>query len=185
MMVERAGFSRWVHCSLDQNDNCIFGGSVLTRLEVSVPNKPYRQDVCDIVLLSPSDTWLGCHNPEQQHESVIWSLRLAGTFADHPLEPLAKAGWAGAACPGNQLFLGRFCHCPDFTDGQGRPWAVTWLRYLEGGCSWWGWEGEEGLGAARHICLCLLIFSRAPGSSGAVFLLRNFFFSGIKVTKVC
>lgn len=47
---------------------------------------------CDIVPVNPSDTWLGCHNLEQQHESVTRSLRVAETFADHPLEPLAKAG---------------------------------------------------------------------------------------------
>lgn len=47
---------------------------------------------CGIVPVNPSDTWLGCHSPEQQHESVTRSLRLAGTSADHPLEPLAKAG---------------------------------------------------------------------------------------------
>lgn len=85
--------------------HCIFGGSVLTKLEVSGMSCVLSSQQalqagreCDIVLLNPSDTWLGCHNPEQQHQSVTSSLRLAGTFADRALEPLTKAG-AGAACP--------------------------------------------------------------------------------------
>lgn len=48
--------------------------------------------VCDIVLLTPSDTRLGCHNPEQQHKTVTRSLRLAGTCADHPLNPWPNQG---------------------------------------------------------------------------------------------